>query len=326
MTREPQRAEEAARWVNRLDQPAIDTSASAAFDAWMAADKGNRDDFADLQALWHSDVLIQALGETAASSGAVAGERPGRIRRGRAGWWLAGAGACAASLALVLGVPPLVTTTYRTGVGNGRAIELADGSHVELSGDAELRVRILPWVRTATLERGEAFFDVRHERWRRFEVHSGATAVRVLGTAFNVDRQSPTRTAVEVFRGAVALEARGDADIVLRKGERARVIGDHISTQTAATLVKMGDRPDWTSGWFEAADVPMNVLLAKAQRHSPRPIRLVDPAIGAMPVSGRFHVSDPGRVLQAIRAAYDLEVRYERDAIVVAHSLPPSGS
>jgi transmembrane sensor len=37
MTRETQIAEDAALWVNRLDQPAIDTSASRAFDTWMAA-------------------------------------------------------------------------------------------------------------------------------------------------------------------------------------------------------------------------------------------------------------------------------------------------
>ena len=320
MTRDMQIAADAALWVNRLDQPAIDTSASAAFDAWMAADARHRESFADLQALWHSDTLLQALeqSEAAFASGEARVARVSRFSGlRRSAPWLAVA-ASAAMLFVV--IPDLGVETYRTGTGNGRTIVLADGSHVDLSGDAELSVRILPWRRDVTLARGEAFFDVAHERWRPFLVRSGSTSVRVLGTAFNVDRQSATRTAVEVYRGAVTLEAPRAEDIVLHKGDRARVVNDRIAPQATNPDVAGHDRPDWTAGWFEAADVPMSVLIAKVQRYSVRPIRLRDPRLAALPVSGRFKVSDPTRVLKAIRGAYALDVRYDRDAIHIAPS------
>ena len=322
MTRDMQIAADAALWVNRLDQPAIDTSASAAFDAWMAADARHRENFADLQALWHSDTLLQALEQSEAA--VVTGEAPVALAARLSGWrrsapWLAVA---ASAAMLFVAMPDLDVDTYRTGTGNGRTIVLADGSHVDLSGNAELSVRILPWRREVTLARGEAFFDVAHERWRPFLVRSGSTSVRVLGTAFNVDRQSATRTAVEVYRGAVTLEAPRAEDIVLHKGDRARVVDDRIAAQAPNPDANAAghDRPDWTAGWFEAADVPMSVLIAKVQRYSVRPIRLRDPRLAALPVSGRFQVSDPARVLAAIRGAYALEVRYDRDAIRIAPS------
>ena len=326
MTRETQIAEDAALWVNRLDQPAIDTSASRAFDAWMAADVAHRDKFTDLQALWHSDALTEALRQAAAAPavsdapmGLIGATRHARSRRPVV--WVA-ATACAVLAALFVLLPSLSSITYRAGIGNGRSVVLADGSHVALSGNTELRVRVLPWRRTATLVRGEAFFDVAHERWRSFHVHSGETTVAVLGTAFNVDRQDATRTAVEVYRGAVALDAGQSDHLVLRKGDRARVVNDRITTQapdpTAGAIVAA--RPDWTAGWFEATDVPLSVLIAKVQRHSARTIRLRDAALGALPVSGRFRVSDPARVFDAIRDAYALDIRYDRGAVLIAPS------
>jgi transmembrane sensor len=329
MTRETQIAEDAALWVNRLDQPAIDTSASRAFDAWMAADEAHRDTFTDLQGLWDSDALTEALRQTVADPATPDLVMPpiaSPPERRTPIWLASAAGAAAATLIMLL--PSMSSITYRTGLGDGRSVVLADGSHVALSGNTELRVRVLPWRRIATLERGEAFFDVVHERWRPFRVHSGETSVAVLGTAFNVDRQSATRTAVEVYRGAVALDAGQYDHLVLRKGDRARVVDDRITTQTPnPTLGAIASaKPDWTAGWFEAADVPLSVLIAKVQRHSARPIRLHDPALGALPVTGRFRVSDPARVLNAIRDAYALDVRYDRRAIVIAPSRDKQGS
>lgn len=319
MTRDTHGIEEAATWVNRLDQPVIDTAAGATFDRWMAADAHHREDFADLQAIWHSDALTQALRED------VAARQDSELRKPplwRARAPLHAVAVCAAVCAFALAVPALITTNYRSGQGAGRSVALADGSRVDLSGDAELRVRILPWRRDATLVRGEAFFDVHHETDRSFTVHSGSTSVRVLGTAFNVDRQGPDRTVVEVYRGAVALESGRDENLVLRKGQGARVIRDGLARPTGFDPIAHA-RPDWQSGWFEAADVPMNVLVAKVQRYTGRPIRFGNAGIAARPVSGRFHVSDPDRVLQAIRAAYGVDIRYDREAILISANAPP---
>ena len=314
MKRDAQIAEEAAGWIDRLNQPAFDAAAGPEFDAWMAASPRHRETFADLQALWQSEDLAEALGQpegyaTVAASSPVPSRRPRRPRYVVPGLATA---ACAALVAVVI-LPSATTTAYRTGIGGGKFVVLADGSRVDLSGDSTLEVQILPWARRATLVQGEAFFDVRHENARTFEVASGSTAVRVLGTAFNVDRQGPSRTVVAVYRGAVDVAVDGERDLVLRKGDAAHVLDGHIAAQprTAETA------PAWKSGWFEASNVPLGVLIDKVQRYSARPILVKDRAVLTLPISGRFRISDPDRALQAVQVAYGLAVSYDAQAISI---------
>lgn len=322
MIQRDQNVEDVAQWVNRLDQPTVDAAASEAFDQWMRADPRNRDDFADMQALWHSDALTQALRE--ASIEAPVQNEPAmrhhflrRVKLSRL------ALAACAALALFLLVPSLYTTSYRTGPGNGQSITLADGSHVDLSGNAVLRASMLPWRRDVTLAQGEAFFDVRHDADRPFQVRSDSTLVRVLGTAFNVDRQDDNRVVVDVYRGAVALKSSTSVSRVLHKGERSRVLDGGITTAPAVRVAKVQPRPDWTAGWFEATDVPLHVLIAKVQRYSAQPISVEDDRTAKLPVSGRFRIAEPDRVLSAIRDAYDLDVRRGHDAILILRNGDP---
>lgn len=314
MNRDSQIAEEAAAWIDRINQPAFDAAAGPAFDAWMAASARHREVFADLQALWQSEALVEALNhaESAPVARLVPPASGARPRAWRTLPQFAAA-ACVMVLAIVLILPALSTTTYRTLTGKSRSVVLADGSRVDMSGDTELRVQILPWKRNAELVRGEVYFDVRHESVRTFRVASGSTTVRVLGTAFNVDRQSATRTAVAVYRGAVEVGVAGEADLVLRKGDGARVVDGHVTAQPHIAV----SAPDWKSGWFEASDIPLGVLIGKVQRYSARPILLQDAALQALPISGRFHVSDTDRVLKAVETAYHVDVAYGPKTIVI---------
>ena len=315
MSRESQIAEDAAAWIDRLNQPAFDAAAGPDFDAWMAASPRHRAVFAEMQALWQSEALVEALGTATRVPAAAIPPAPrvDRARRGRRSAPRFVAAICAMLVAILLLVPMLATTRYRTGPGESRTVVLADGSRVDMSGDTELRVQILPWKRSAELVRGEAFFDVRHERVRIFRVASGTTSVRVLGTAFNVDRQSPTRTAVVVYRGAVEVGVAGETELVLNTGYGARVVDGHVSAQRRIA----GGSPDWKSGWFEASDVPLGVLIGKVQRYSARPILLQDRALQALPISGRFHVSDTERALQAVQAAYHVDIAYGPKTIAI---------
>ena len=315
MNRESQIAEEAAAWIDRINQPVFDAAAGPAFDAWMAASARHREVFADLQALWQSEALVEALNH--AEGAPVAGLAPLASGARSARTWRTlpqfAAAACVMVLAIVLILPALSTTTYRTLAGKSRSVVLADGSRVDMSGDTELRVQILPWKRNAELVRGEVYFDVRHESARAFRVESGSTTVRVLGTAFNVDRQGPTRTAVAVYRGAVEVGVADQADLVLRKGDGARVVDGHVTAQPRIAV----SAPDWKSGWFEASDIPLGVLIGKVQRYSARPILLQDAALQALPISGRFHVSDTDRVLKAVETAYHVDVAYGAKTIAI---------
>jgi transmembrane sensor len=291
--------EEAAHWSERMSRPVLDSAEAAGFDAWMNADARHRDAFARLQTLWHSDALQQSLADIIDDK-AEASPAPAR----RAIWrWPAGAFAIAATMvAAFLLAWPATLQNYRTTIGHKAHVMLADGSTVDLSGDAELKVRILPWSRTATLVRGEAFFDVHHEGTRRFTLASGDAAIRVLGTAFNVDRQSNRRTVVQVYRGAVELSGPTGERAILRRGTAAHLIGNRIEREAD---LQSAD-PDWMSGWFDASDVPLQVLIDKLNRVSPQPIVGAKADAMRQRITGRFKVSDVPSVLAAMETLYGL--------------------
>lgn len=97
-----------------------------------------------------------------------------------------------------------------TGPGEQRTVRLPDGSTVVLNENS--RLSYLPgWKKPNPREvelSGEAFFNVTHRPGQPFLVHTAYTAVRVLGTAFNV-RAYPAEPATEVAveEGHVVLQA-----------------------------------------------------------------------------------------------------------------------
>lgn len=297
--------EEAALWADRMNRPAIDSAVASEFDAWMNADARHREAFAELQALWDSETLTLAMRAMDVAPLPVAAPKvPARVGKParQIAWGLA---AMAASIVGGLVIRPHFSQqSYQTGPGEERQVRLRDGTQIDLSGNSRLQVTLSPWSRSASLTQGEAYFDVRHEARRTFRVKSGDASIRVLGTAFNVDHQAPDRTAVEVYRGAVEVGGADGGRRVLKTGAAASVVAGHISLQPGPARA----RPEWESGWFEAADIPLGVLIDKIRRYAPQPIVATDPALLSLPVSGRFHISDVDRALAAIEAAYDVEV------------------
>jgi len=60
--------------------------------------------------------------------------------------------------------------TYRTALGERRAVTLADGSQITLDSSSEVMVRYSANARALTLVRGQARFDVTHDVERPFTV------------------------------------------------------------------------------------------------------------------------------------------------------------
>ena len=96
--------------------------------------------------------------------------------------------------------------TFSTPVGGHEVVTFADGSRIELNTDTVLRARMTTEQRTVWLEKGEAFFRVKHDGDHPFIVMVGNRRVTDLGTEFIV-RRDPRRLEVAVVQGRVWLEA-----------------------------------------------------------------------------------------------------------------------
>jgi tetratricopeptide (TPR) repeat protein len=157
------------------------------------------------------------------------GPLPAARSRWRAGLALASAGALAATAALVWVAstrePALPVGALVESAETKVSVQLEDGSRVELSPRAQLRL-LKNAKREVRLELrgGKARFAVAHDRSRPFEVEAGSAEIRVVGTRFELGRSPEAggeRIEVSVSEGVVEVRRSGEREVrTLRAGER----------------------------------------------------------------------------------------------------------
>jgi transmembrane sensor len=95
---------------------------------------------------------------------------------------------------------------YETGIGEQRSVVLDDGSLVTLNTASRIEVKLGKKHRLVRLVSGEALFQVARDAARPFDVVTGNTTVRAVGTQFNVDKRT-TATTVTVVEGKIAVSS-----------------------------------------------------------------------------------------------------------------------
>ncbi len=213
-------------------------------------------------------------------------------------------------------------TVYATTPGEQRSVVLADGSVVTLNTDSSVRVALRPRSRDMNLLRGEALFQVARDSARPFVVRTSGAEVRALGTVFNV-RVDAGKVQVAVLEGHVAVratepsagsgtDAPGDipAPAELQAGDRA-VVDD------GAILVGTGQPLAAVSAWRERKLVFRNETLESVvgefNRYRLRPLRLRDPDIRFLRISGVFVIEDPESLLTYLQRFEAIDIRRGTD-------------
>jgi transmembrane sensor len=124
--------------------------------------------------------------------------------------------------------PKQVFHTFHTGNGQVQKIELEDGSVVWLNAATTLRVPKPFKQRAIYLDKGEAFFEVKHDVNRPFTVTTGNLVTRDIGTSFNIRAyHAQTEYRVEVASGQVAVErlnGSGKTDVLMEAICRGQVL------------------------------------------------------------------------------------------------------
>jgi ferric-dicitrate binding protein FerR (iron transport regulator) len=104
---------------------------------------------------------------------------------------------------------------------------------------------------------GEAYFEVTPDKTKPFIIHTDEAAIRVVGTAFNVDTRGGTSTVqVYVSSGIVEVykpESRNNS-VFLHPGEVGTVSSNIINSKTASNENAIA----WKTGRMDFRDIPLS--------------------------------------------------------------------
>jgi transmembrane sensor len=210
-------------------------------------------------------------------------------------WWVGGTvAASAAAMALLFTTidrAPFPTREYVTAPGEKRVVQLADGSRVDMNGATRL---VVDGARHARLDRGEALFTIVHDSARPFEVASGDSVVRDLGTVFDLVR-TERRFTVSVSEGVIAFDPEG-RNIRVPAGKSIERSRDGLALRDVGS--------DQVGGWREGRLVYEGASLGQVAEDLSRTLGLdvaADPGLAARPFSGIIQVEGKGE--PALRAA-----------------------
>ena len=300
----------AAFWFARLRDEDVSDLDRARFQAWLEADSGHAEAYADLERVWAGFDLIDHDDQRLPATR--------QIRAAR--WRDAGVFryAAAASVALVVAVGaygasgPGLFADHATGVGEQREVFLQDGSVVHLNTDTALSVDFAEASRVITLHAGEAFFKVTTDPDRPFIVMAGGGRAEALGTAFLVENFED-HVGVRVTESRVEVAADDGTSVILSDGEGV------VLTDAGLEAVTTGhdDALAWLEGRMIFENRPLGDVLEELDRYRRGRIVVLDDITRAMPVTGSFSVTDTDDTLDTIERTLPIKVRRLSDFLVL---------
>jgi ferric-dicitrate binding protein FerR (iron transport regulator) len=212
-----------------------------------------------------------------------------------------------ATIAVVV-IAALVTGSYfyltpqrlQTAVGEQRSVVLGDGSLVTLNTSSSIEVHLAKDRRTVKLLAGEALFQVAHDAKRPFDVTTGDTTVRAVGTQFDVDRRAASTT-VTVVEGQVAVLTAPDGThggkqttLPLSAGEQLtlapRSARQPVRTDVATAIA-------WTQRKLIFEHRQLGEVAAEFNRYNRQIIEIRSAELRNQEVTGVFQANDPGSFL-----------------------------
>jgi transmembrane sensor len=221
------------------------------------------------------------------------------------------AAASLAGIALVCGWLGLAWLDGRmaTDPGELRHMTLADGSELDIAPNTRLRVKFDAGLRRLELDEGQIAVSVATDSQRPFEVAAGGGLIRDIGTRFEVST-GRERTHVVVAEGMVEISvpAMGNSTAQLRVGAGEEVEFDGWKA-SPVRRVDAATSLGWTRGHLEFDATSLVDIAAALNRYRRMPIKLGDPTLRRIRISGVFLIDDEVGALRAIERV--APVRFE---------------
>jgi transmembrane sensor len=302
----------AAAWLRRRQFWDWTEEDQVGLDAWLAESAAHRVAFWRLNAAWSRTDRLAALrretGET------VVGQSKKRFR-------LIAAAAIALAIVTVAGagfwfLRP-AEKTYITALGGKQAIMFADGSKVELNTNTALRVNFRQ--RMVWLDRGEAYFQIKHDSRHPFVVMAGSGRVTDIGTRFVV-RRDPSRLKVALVEG----QAQFDRLNVSSETPKSLLPGDVvIATPTSTTLLRepakdLSSELGWRKGVLVFEHATLLDAATEFNRYNSEKIIVADAAAAHLTINGTFRTNDVDAFADAAHGVFGLRVETRNGEAIIS--------
>jgi len=305
---------QAAQWRERRDGSDWSQTDQAELDTWLSESIGHRVEYWRIDAAWVRADRLGAL-KSPTPQRATNAWRPAAFK---------GIAALIAAAIIALAwtgtFEPPREKTYSTPVGGREILTLADGSQIELNTDTTIRTRVADGQRTVFLDKGEAFFKIKHDAAHPFMVTAAGHRVVDLGTKF-VIRNSDDRLEVSLIEGSARFEPLHETAkqraIVLTPGETV--------IATAGTIVKQKKTEQMLAeelGWRRGIIVLHRTSLAEAvtefNRYNIKKLVIATPSLNRVRVGGTFPIEDVEAFTRVAKQVFGLKVREKGDEIEIS--------
>jgi transmembrane sensor len=321
---------EAAAWVARFDAGEVSARDQAAFQEWLNRSALHRSAIAEYGNLWSEFDALKQFTERSEAVEVPVARDTALLARARP--WLA---ACAAVAIVSAGgmvlfqLRPQTNPTpiaklekpspsrlfYESAVGVQKRVTLADGTSVILNTNSRLDVNFSAGRRDVRLVRGEAYFDVVHDKTRPFTVTARDYVVRDIGTAFAVHLSKEGRVEVGVTQGSVEVMpahdlAAGAKSLGILEAGQNMVLGEKVERAETVSSADMGRKLAWRQGDLIYTGQPLKEVLADVSRYSDIKIELADPALEDLPVGGAFRTDQIGAIFAALENNFGVHAQW----------------
>ena len=330
---------EAGEWLARLDGDEPSAADLAEFERWKEMDARNAGAYARLAATWQALGRVRAIRPSAdepidndylngvrreAFAASTTGQGFSRRR------WLPPAAAAAILLAVFTGFWMVHiaggTKTFGTGIGGFQRIVLQDQSVIELNTNSEVRVALTLQLRKVELVRGEASFEVAHDALRPFIVLAGNTAVRAVGTKFNV-RRLETSVEVTVDEGKVAvgepslLESKADLQTLsvpqLNAGQSALASGSGV-TSKSLPKGEVARKLAWQNQMLVFDGDTLAEVVTQFNRYNERQLVIADPTLATLQIGGYFRPTNLAAFIHVLQSDFGVRVSADGSRLMLA--------
>jgi len=304
---------EAARWLERSERADFN---AAELDAWLAQSPAHTIAFLRVKDVWGRADRLQALA-------AAPTEQTEPQRRPKAILFAIAAAIGAIAVLGVAGTRYVLAPyerTYSTDIGGRELVAFADGTQIELNTNTVLRARMTTQSRMVWLDKGEAYFQVKHDPAHPFTVITGDHRITDLGTKFFI-RRDPGRLEVALLEGRVrfgASDAKSSADSdLLTPGDQAIATANSVSVQKIS-LTSLKNELSWRRDMLVFNHTTLAEAAREINRYNQSKLVIADPAVGRLTIGGTFAKNDIGAITSAARELFNLRVEEHGDEIVIS--------